>query len=122
MQMRDMGCVRLLFVSLMQMRDMGCVRLLFVLLVQMQGMSCVRLLFVLLVQMRDMRCVRLPEAVTSLLEEAGPNPENKNSAVSVMYQASGVVSVCVCVCVLRLYDTFAIHLRFCQTSGVRLTI
>jgi len=36
--------------------------------------------------MRDMRAVRIPSGVTSVLDEPGPNPENKNSAISVMYQ------------------------------------
>mmetsp|Transcript_10931 Transcript_10931/g.29980 ORF Transcript_10931/g.29980 Transcript_10931/m.29980 type:complete len:1056 (-) Transcript_10931:352-3519(-) len=37
-------------------------------------------------QMRDMRTIRVPAGDTTLLEEPGPNPENKNSAVSIMYQ------------------------------------
>ncbi|KAF5840753.1 Metalloenzyme, LuxS/M16 peptidase-like protein [Dunaliella salina] len=37
-------------------------------------------------QMRDMRTIRVPAGDTTLLEEPGPNPENKNSAISIMYQ------------------------------------
>ncbi|KAL6746579.1 Metalloenzyme, LuxS/M16 peptidase-like protein [Haematococcus lacustris] len=37
-------------------------------------------------QMRDLRAVKLPSGSTSWLDEAGPDPANTNSAVSVAYQ------------------------------------
>ncbi len=37
-------------------------------------------------QEKDLRVVKLPDGACTLLEEAGPNPTDDNSAAMVMYQ------------------------------------